>query len=71
MALTAYHVLREQKDREGVVHYEPVESNVQAHSSDHALRRTVKETGTYVAVPARSFAPSKVTLSTQTVTKIE
>jgi len=71
MALTAYHVLRETTASDGAVSYEPVESNVQAHSSDHALRQTVKETGTYVAVPARSFAPSKVSIRTQTVTKIE
>ena len=67
---TAYHVFQETLGAHDEKVYELVASNVQAHSSADALRQTVKATGTYVAVPARSFAPTKVTLETQTVVKL-
>jgi hypothetical protein len=67
---TAYHVFRETRREDGTTSYEPLDANVQAHSPAAALRQTVKETGSYVAVPARSFVPTKVTLQTQTVVKL-
>jgi alpha-tubulin suppressor-like RCC1 family protein len=66
---TAYHVLRE-VDVDGVPMYQQTAASVEGHSSADALKQTVKETGTYVAVPARSFTPTKVTLETQTVVKL-
>ena len=70
---TAYHVFRRSSTDESLdspVLYEPVAADVQAHSSADALRQTVKETGLYVAIPARSFVPTKVTIETQTVVKL-
>lgn len=66
---TRYHVFRE-IDAADTKAYEPIAAAVEAHSSGDALRQAVKETGTYVAVPARSFDPTHVTIETQTVVKV-
>lgn len=41
-----------------------------ATSSDAALRITAKETGSYVAVPARSFTQTQVTVESVTRLKL-
>lgn len=40
-------------------------------ANPEALLRTVISAGTYVAVPARSWKPVKVTVETQTVVKFD
>ena len=66
---TAYHVFAE-KGNGDTKFYEPAAANVQARSSDEAIKQTAKTNGTYVAVPARSFKPVKVTVHTETTVRL-
>jgi hypothetical protein len=45
--------------------------SAEASSADAALRKSIGEPGTYVAVPARSWKPVTVTTETRTVLKLE
>lgn len=62
---TDYHVFVE-KDTGGSKTYEPAAANVPATSGPAAIRKIAKTTGIYVAIPARSFKPVKVTVKTET-----
>lgn len=66
---TTYNVLKESKGADGSI-YLPVAANVAARSSGEAIEATVKEAGTYVAVPARAFSPVTVKVETQTKIKL-
>jgi hypothetical protein len=66
---TKYVVLRETSAAGAVANYEPVDV-VEAASDKAALRKAVTETGTYVAIPARSFKPTPVTISTEPIVKV-
>ena len=63
-----YHVLK-QKGGDGET-YEPFAANVTARSAAEAIRQVTKEAGTYVAVPAKSFKPVKVTVHTETTIRL-
>jgi hypothetical protein len=45
-------------------------SQVKAASSTAAIRQCVMEPGDYVAIPARSFKPTRAQVSTETVVKL-
>lgn len=45
-------------------------ATLEANSAPEAIRLSAKLAGTYVAVPERSFVPTKVTIETQTVVKV-
>lgn len=66
MAATSYVVLREDDQLGGYAFH----SNVEAGSAESAIRKAALEEGTYVAVPARSFQPTKVKVETQTVLRL-
>ena len=70
---TDHHVLKEQ-DAAGAKSYEPVASTVKARSAKEAIRKaigdTAKTNGVYVAIPARSFKPVKVTVHTETTVRL-
>lgn len=71
---TTYVILREVKDGDAV-RYDPVQAGVEGNSAEHALRVWAEKapaspTGAYVAIPSRSFKPTKVTFSQQTVVKV-
>jgi hypothetical protein len=67
---TAYHIFRQVPNDQVATSYEPVEPNVEASSAAEAIRLTVKTAGTFVAVPARSWKPVKVTVEQTTVVKV-
>ena len=73
---TSYVILREVATAGEVTGYEPVTSGVQGNSSDHALRTWAEtatagtQAGTYVAIPTRSFRPTKVAFQQQTIVKV-
>lgn len=67
---TRYHVFAEDRDASGAAAYLPLEAYVEAHSAVDAIRKSAKKSGVYVAVPARSFEPTTVTIETQTVVKV-
>lgn len=67
---TTYHVLQEITVDGNVANYAPVAANIEANSTAHALRvwadaADQAHDGTYIAIPARSFKPTKVTFATQ------
>lgn len=77
MALTAYVVLLQDETTDG--QFDKVADNVQAHSSDHAIRVYAEQAiakkqlanGTVlVAVPARSWKPTPITVATTTTIKL-
>jgi len=63
-----YHVLK-QKVGDGET-YEPFAANVTARSATEAIRQVTTEAGTYVAIPAKSFRPVKVTVHTETTIRL-
>lgn len=73
---TTYVVIREVKSAESGVRYDPVEAGIEANSAEHALRTwadKAKEgttTGVYIAIPSRSFRPTKVAFEKTTVVKV-
>jgi hypothetical protein len=72
MADTTYTVLQRVSDTESpVAAWRVVSNDVQAPSAEFAIRSTIDDAGTYVAVPARSWKPVTVTTETKTVLKLE
>jgi hypothetical protein len=67
MADTTYIVLRELDNGHDWEH----SWSVDAGSASEAIRKAVTESGTYVAVPARSWKPVAVTTETRTILKLE
>lgn len=75
---TTYVILREKQvtGQDAALVYEPVTSGVEANSADHALKvwadtaKAGTENGLYVAIPSRSFNPTKITFSQTTVVKV-
>lgn len=64
---TEYVVLN--KDGEG---WKPIVPTVKARSAEHAIREAAGNTpGNYVAVPARSWKPVKVSVDTVPTVKLE
>jgi hypothetical protein len=66
---TDYHIFIE-KDNGGSKTYEPAAANVPAISGTAAIRKIAKAAGVYVAIPARSFKPVKVTVHTETTIRL-
>ena len=66
---TDYHVFIE-KDKDGSKIYEPAAASVPAVSGPAAIRKIAKTAGVYVAIPARSFKPVKVTVHTETTIRL-
>lgn len=75
---TEYAILREKAGdgEDSAIVYEPVVAGIKANSSDHALRiwaertKGTASTGTYVAIPHRSFRPTKIEFEQTTVVKV-
>jgi cell division septation protein DedD len=70
---TSYVILEErvQRDGPGGTTYEPVET-VTATSAVAAIRKAAENAGagTYVAIPERSFTPTKVTVETKQTVRL-
>jgi hypothetical protein len=68
---TTYHVLRQDVDGG---RYDLVTANLPASNAEAAVRGYIANTGAvegvYVAVPSRSWRPTKVTVATTTVLKL-
>lgn len=79
-AQTTYLILREvpagQTGAPTAIVYEPVETGIAANSAEHALKlwaekaKAGEKGGMYVAIPNRSFKPTKITFSQTTVVKL-
>lgn len=74
---TLYIILREARAGADVVSgYELVIGGVEGNSADHALRtwadgaKAGTASGVYVAIPSRSFRPTKVAFAQQTIVKV-
>jgi hypothetical protein len=73
---TTYVILRETKSAGTVTGYAPITSGVTGNNAAHALKTWADSSkdatsGVYVAIPRRSFKPTKVTFSQQTVVKLD
>ena len=67
---TLYYVLAVKVADDGSLeHYEPL-GTARATSDKAAIRQVAMESGTYLAIPKRSFKPVGVTISQQTVVKL-
>jgi hypothetical protein len=66
---TTYHVFAENDGADGK-RYSPIAANVEAANSQDAIRKTVKTSGSYVAIPARSFVVVKVKIEQVSVVKL-
>jgi hypothetical protein len=71
MSDTTYIVLTEMYDNEGVRDGWHTMQTIEAGRAADAIRKTITDGGTYVAVPARSWKPVTVTTETKTVLKLE
>lgn len=82
---TAYHVLKQtraplnvsanQSDSNGpkTPGFDLVAASIDANSSDHAIQLyadKTKDTGTFIAVPSRSWKPTTVTIETRQIVKL-
>jgi hypothetical protein len=76
VADTTYIVLKHITDApmpdESPIAYWAIEGDAgSASSAEAAIRKIVKDGGTYVAVPARSWKPVQVRTETQTVIRLD